>query len=265
MNSHIKPLLKYARYFITASNGKGHGIHSPFVFHFIQQVLNDKTNYPEYKMVEDLRHSLLKDSRVIFVKDLGAGSAITNSARRSVASIVKNAAKPPRYAQLLFRMVRFFKPANIIELGTSLGITTSYLALANAAASIITLEGAPMVIELAKKNFERLSIKNIQVVDGNFDEKLPPLIELSTKMDFVFIDGNHLQQPTERYFSWLLKKATNDTVLVFDDIHWSDEMEAAWKTIQQHPAVTATIDLFFIGIVFFRKEFRQKEHFIIRF
>jgi predicted O-methyltransferase YrrM len=265
MNSHIKPILKYARYFIRASNGKGHGIHSPFVFHFIQQVLNDKTNYPEYKTVEDLRHLLLRDSRIIFVNDLGAGSAITNRAQRSVASIAKNAAKPPRYAQLLFRMVRFFKPENIIELGTSLGITTSYLALANPATTVITLEGAPAIIEIAKTDFELLSVENIQVVSGSFDETLPTLLEQTTKIDFVFIDGNHLQQPTERYFNWLLEKATNDTVLVFDDIHWSDEMEAAWKTIQQHPAVTATIDLFFIGIVFFRNEFRQKEHFVIRY
>jgi hypothetical protein len=36
-------LLKYLQYYWVASNSKGHGIHSPFVFKFIQEILNGKS------------------------------------------------------------------------------------------------------------------------------------------------------------------------------------------------------------------------------
>lgn len=265
MNPHLKIAIKYFRYLARASNGKGHGIHSPFIFRFVQQVLNDKKKYPEYTRIEKLRKRLYNNHALLLIDDLGAGSAITASNNRTVSSIAKNAAKPAKYGQLLFRMVRFFQPQTIIELGTSLGITTIYLAKANPESSIITMEGAQAIAGVAKENFNQLAVKNIKQVPGNFDETLPPLLDKMEKVDFVFIDGNHRQEPTVQYFSWLLPKITNNSVLVFDDIHWSEEMENAWLTIQQHPAVTATIDLFFIGIVFFRKEFKQKEHFIIRY
>ncbi|HNR16193.1 MAG TPA: SAM-dependent methyltransferase, partial [Chitinophagaceae bacterium] len=84
-------------------------------------------------------------------------------------------------------------------------------------------------------------------------------------IDFAFIDGNHRQEPTERYFNQLLPKMHHESILVFDDIHWSSEMEQVWKTIKDHPSVRCTVDLFFIGVVFFRDEFREKQHFSIRF
>jgi predicted O-methyltransferase YrrM len=259
-------LQRYLSYYFTASNGKGHGMHSPFVFHFITKVLNDKTVYPEYEKVEALRKQLLKDDSVIEVTDMGAGSGQSGkTSQRVVSSIARHAAKPKKFGQLLFRMVKYYQPKQVIELGTSLGITSSYLALGNPAATVNTMEGAPAIARKAEENFRSAGLSNISITEGNFDRTLFPLLNTLPGIDLAFIDGNHRQEPTERYFRQILPHINNDSILIFDDIHCSHEMEAAWDAIKADPAVRCSIDLFFIGIVFFRKEFMEKQHFMIRF
>lgn len=257
--------LKYVNYFFTASNSKGHGMHSPFVFDFIIHVLNDKTQYPAYQQVEDLRKQLIRDQKILTIEDFGAGSTVHKTNQRTIASIAKNAAKPPKYGQLLYRMVNYYQPQTIVELGTSLGITTSYLSLAKPDAKLITMEGASAIAETARQNLKTLKLQNVSLKEGNFDQTLSTVISELSSVNFVFIDGNHRQEPTERYFKQLLPVLNNNSILIFDDIHWSREMEQAWNSIQQHPAVRCTIDLFFIGIVLLRQEFKEKQHFAIRF
>jgi len=265
MYSRPQLLLKYLQYYFTASNGKGHGMHSPFVFEFIAKILNDKTIYPEHEKVEKLRSQLLNDNTVLEVEDFGAGSIVDKKNKRSISSIAKNAAKPKKFGQLLFRMIKHYQPAAILELGTSLGITTSYLSLAKTDGRLITMEGSKEIAEVTKRNFRNLEIRNIEIVEGNFDNTLSSVVRGLSTVDFAFIDGNHRKEPTERYFKELLAKTNNNSILVFDDIHWSREMESAWETIKKDAAVTCSIDLFFIGIVFFRKEFKEKQDFVIRF
>ncbi len=265
MYSPLQLAIKYFNYWVTASNGKGHGMHSPFVFEFITKILKDRTGYPEYEKVEALRDQLLNDYTVLEVEDFGAGSVIDKKSKRSISSIAENAAKPKKFGQLLFRMIKQYQPATILELGTSLGITTSYLSLAKPDARLITMEGSKEIAEVAKKNLRNLEVRNAEIVEGNFDNTLSSVVRGLSTVDFAFIDGNHRKEPTERYFKELLAKTNNDSILVFDDIHWSGEMEAAWETIKKDAAVTCSIDLFFIGIVFFRKEFKEKQDFVIRF
>jgi len=264
MYSKPQLLLKYLQYYFTASNSKGHGMHSPFVYEFITRVLNDKNNYPDYKKVERLRKQLLHDSRLFVVEDFGAGGEFLKEHEKSINSIARNAAKSKKYGQVLFRMIKYYGPSTILELGTSLGITTSYLSMAKPDARLITMEGSKKIADVAKQNFKTLELKNVDLIEGNFDNTLSTVVCGLSSVDFAFIDGNHRQGPTERYFKELLAKTNNDSILVFDDIHWSSEMEAAWETIKKDASVTCSIDLFFIGIVFFRKEFKEKQHFTIR-
>ena len=265
MYSNWQLAFKYFNYYLTASNGKGHGTHSPFIFHFITKILNDKNPYPEYAVVENLREQLLNHQTILSVEDFGAGSSISKTNQRSIASIAKNAAKPKKFGQLLFRMVKAYQPQTILELGTSLGVTTSYLSLAKPDANLITMEGAAAIANVAKRNFQNLKLQNVSITEGNFDLTLSAVVHRLSTIDLAFIDGNHRQAPTENYFHQLLPKISNDSILIFDDIHWSAEMEAAWATIKDHPSVTCTVDLFFIGVVFFRPEFHEKQHFSIRF
>ena len=265
MYSSFELAFKYLNYWLTSSNGKGHGVHSPFVFDFIKNVLNDEREFDCFQTIEALRASLKSDDTEINVPDFGAGSRKNLDNKRKISAIANSSLKPKKYSQLLFRIIHQYKPKTILELGTSLGITTSYLSFANPASSIITMEGAPEVANVARNNFSRLALSNIKVIEGNFDDNLPAVINQLTTIDFAFIDGNHRKQPTINYFNQLAKISTESTILIFDDIHWSKDMEAAWNEIKQHPSVTLTIDLFFIGLVFFRKEQKVKEHFSIRF
>ena len=240
-------------------------MHSPFVFDFITKVMLDKHHYDEYNIVELLRKDLLNNHEEIQVKDFGAGSAVDKTGHRQVASIAKNAAKSKRFGQLLFRMVRYYKSSIILELGTSLGITTSYLSLANAESAVTTMEGAPAIASLAKRNFEKLGFKNIKIIEGNFDGTLSSVMDNLKGIDFAFIDGNHRFEPTIGYFDTIIKNINSHSIIVIDDIHWSADMEKAWQVIKNHESVQCSIDLFFIGIVFFREEFHEKQHFAIRF
>jgi predicted O-methyltransferase YrrM len=265
MYSPFKLTAKYLAYKLRAANEKGHSIHSPFVFEFVTRVLNDKKKYPEYKRAEALRKHFLKDTSNVIVNDFGAGSYSMKGNKRSIRSIAQNSAKPPKFGQLLFRMARYYHSIHILELGTSLGITTSYLSLAQPASKLVTLEGAKEVATVAKKHFAASRFQNISLIEGNFDDTLQQTLQELKIIDLAFIDGNHRRDPTLKYFLSMLPHINNNSLFVFDDIHWSNEMEEAWHTIKNHPLVRCTIDLFFVGIVVFRSEFREKQHFVIRF
>ena len=265
MYSGFRLARKYLRYYITAGNGKGHGIHSPFVFDFIKYVLNDRTKYKEYLPVEKIRRDLLNDKSLIEVEDFGAGSAHVPFKMRKVNDIAHSSLKPKKFAQLLFRITKYYKRERILELGTSLGVTTSYLASANPDAVVHTMEGSKNIAAIARQNFLQNQLTNIKITEGNFDTTLSHIIQSSPDFDLVFIDGNHRKKPTLDYFEALLNSIDTNTIFIFDDIHWSKEMEEAWEEIKQHPSVTLTIDLFFIGLVFFKKEFKVPQHFTIRF
>ncbi len=264
MYSSLQLTVKYLKYYFTGSNAKGHGIHSPFVFEFIKYVLNDKKHYTIYDTAEAMRKQLLQDESFIDVEDFGAGSSVLKSRKRKIKDIAASSLKPKKYSRLLFRMVKFYKTQHVLELGTSLGITTAYLASANHEPEVTTMEGSENIAAIAQQNFSGLDLENINIITGDFDKVLAPYLQGSS-VDLAFIDGNHRQAPTLYYFEQVLARSTNDTIIVLDDIHWSREMEAAWAAVKDNPAVTLSIDLFFISIVFLRKEFKVKQHFTVRF
>jgi predicted O-methyltransferase YrrM len=273
MYSPVRLARKYLHYYFTAANGKGHGTHSPFVFDFITSVLNDRGPYPAWVAIEELRHRLGKDNRLLDIEDMGAGSAWSGAEtgsqalvhRRRISDIARRAAKPPRLGQLLFRVARHYRPGTIVELGTSLGLSTAYLASGAPDAKVWTIEGSAAIAKTATDNLRGLGLGNVEVSTGNFDDLLDPLLEKIGPIDLAFVDGNHRREPTLRYFDTLIRHCGRSAALIFDDIHWSLEMEQAWETIRKDPRVYLTIDLFFIGFVFLRDEFKVRQDFTIRF
>lgn len=256
---------KYLRYLVTASNGKGHGIHSPFVYDFVTKVLNDRSEPEVFQSIESLRRDLRRDDRRVMVEDFGAGSAIDPSKERRVGDIARHAAKPPKYGRLLHRIVRHYGCRRVLEVGTSLGLSTAYLASAEGVEEVTTLEGVPGIVELAKQNFSRLKLANIRVVEGRFEDTLQGVLDAQPPPDLVFFDGNHRREPTLRYFEMCMRNLRDTDVFIFDDIHWSREMEEAWEAIESDSRVTCSIDLFFVGVVFFRPVFRERQRFAIRY
>lgn len=251
-----------------------HAVHSPFVFTLITKCFYDKKSKPEYAVLESYRNSLLENKNSIEVTDFGAGSKVFKSNKREVSKIAKTAGISPKRAELLFRIVNYFQPESILEIGTSLALATSALSLGNSKAKITTLEGCPNTMAIAKNQLQKINRNNVEFVVTEFSsylEKWNSSLNTATEhynlntehFSLIYFDGNHQKQATLDYFQLLLPTITNETVWVFDDIHWSPEMEVAWETIKKHPKVTVTIDTFQWGLVFFRRE-QPKEHFTIR-
>ncbi|SHG11342.1 Predicted O-methyltransferase YrrM [Flavobacterium fluvii] len=240
-----------------------HAVHSPFVFQLITKCFYDKKPKPEYEILKTYRKSLLENKNTIEVTDFGAGSKVFKSNTRQINQIAKTAGITPKRAELLFRITNYFQPDTILEIGTSLGLATSALALGNSKASITTLEGCPNTMAMAKNQLQLLNGNNVELVLTEFGEYLQSQNLKSNIYNLIYIDGNHSKTATLEYFELLLPTITNDTVWIFDDIHWSPEMEEAWEIIKKHPKVTVTIDTFQWGLVFFRRE-QPKEHFVIR-
>ena len=238
-------------------------MHSPFVFDLLTKCVYDKTNRPAYKTLDDFRESLLANEAEIDVTDFGAGSRVFKSNRRKISAIGKNAGISRKRAKLLFRLTQYFKPENILEIGTSLGLATSALSIGHPSAKITTLEGCPETASVAKKQLDSFGLNNVDVKIGEFATTIHSLDIRHSTFDLIYFDGNHQKEATLKYFDLLLPTINNDTLWIFDDIHWSDGMESAWESIKNHPNVTVTIDTFQWGLVFFRKE-QQKEHFVLR-
>ena len=258
----IQLIIRYLRYLLSAK-GK-HSAHAPFLYTFITKILNEKTENQHCKTIELLRKELCKSEKIIQITDFGAGSSINDNRERTVQDIARNSAKDAKFGQLLYRICQFLGPKNIVELGTSLGISTAYLTYRKVDIKVFTFEGCPETAQLAKENFDKMNLENIDITIGDFKNTLTQKLERIKNVDLAFIDGNHQEKSTTYYFEEILKYANNDSVFIFDDIHWSSGMESAWEYVKSHKRTTLTIDLFFFGIVFIKSEL-SKENFIIRF
>ena len=239
-----------------------HGVHSPFVFALVTRCFYDKKKKPEYTHLKNYRKELLDNKNTITVTDFGAGSRVFKSPQRQVSKIAQTAGISPKRAELLCRIVQFLQPKSILEIGTSVGLATSALALGNPKAKITTLEGCPETSKIAKEQLQQSNFENVTTVTTQF-ETFFTSDQLDSDYDFIYFDGNHSKEATLHYFEHLVPTINNETVWIFDDIHWSSTMEEAWDIIKKHPKVKVTIDTFQWGMVFFRKE-QAKEHFVIR-
>lgn len=256
----LQQIKSYLKFLFHSKNE--HGVHSPFVFDLVTKCFYDNTKYLEYEVLKSYRKSLLENKNTIEVTDFGAGSRVFKSNVREISKIAQTAGINPKNAELLFRIVRYFQPKSILEIGTSLGLATSALSLGNKNAKIISLEGCLSTTNQCQMQLQKFNINNVECVNTRFEDYLSNCKLNTEHCQLIYFDGNHSKKATLSYFESLLPTISNDSVLIFDDIHWSEEMEEAWEIIKKHPKVSVTIDTFQWGIVFFRTE-QMKEHFII--
>ena len=252
----IRFLYSFFQHFLTARNTKGHGIHSPFLFQLVQYVIYDKSQYYVFSKIENLRENLKEDNRTVNIDDFGTGTSRVSN----VKEIANRSLMPAKYAQMLFKIINFSKALNVLELGTSLGITTAYLASSSNEIHCVTLEGSSEIAGIAQENFKKLEINNTEIITGNIDQTISQALNKFDKLDFVFIDANHRLPAVYEYFEQCIEKTHHQSIIVVDDIHWSDEMEKAWNMMKNHPKVRSTFDLFHFGIVFFNHELNKNHY-----
>ena len=231
------------------------------VFDFIENVFEDVRQYYAFEKIERLRTKLLKDEKTIKMVDFGAGSKTNNAKEKKVREIAATSLTNKQFGEILFKLVSHYKPKTILELGTSLGLATTYLAMPSPETSrLITLEGNPGVAKVAAANFEAFHLKNIELIEGQFEQTLATVLNKVDQLDLVFFDGNHQKAPTLAYFEACLAKAHEDSIFVFDDIYWSSGMTAAWKELKLHASVSHSIDIFQFGLLFFKKNMDKPQH-----
>ncbi len=255
---------QWLKYRLISRHAGGHGIHSPFVYQLLTKAIESKTPPQVVKTIETIRKSLIKNIEEVRVKELGAPSRVFTSDKRSIKKIAKYTATHPKYAQLLWRLVDYFKPNTILELGTSLGISGMYLCMHQHLPRLISVEGSESLASIARQNLTTLRPDGTNVIVGEISECLPIVFDLMPKIDFAYFDANHQFAPSMKYFEQCLCHFHQYSVLVVADIHLNPGMQQAWKKICQHERVVVTIDLFGLGLVFFNKAC-SKQNFVIRF
>lgn len=236
-------------------------IHSPFVYDFCTQVL-PRRREAAFGEIEQLRSELANSAEVLDIEDFGAGGAQLRFKQVKVSHLVRRAACTPRTGALLYRICAHYQPQTCIEFGSNLGISTLYQAKALPNATFLSMEGSAALAEKARAHLARCSVQ-ARVITGEFSTSLEQLDLAALRPDYAFIDGNHRYAPTLAYFHRLLPHMPDKSILIFDDIHWSTEMERAWLEITAHPEVSVSIDLYQIGVCCIRRP-QAKEHFVLR-
>ena len=262
----IYRVLSWFRHQLTARNTGGHGIHSPYLFEWVRMVLHDENVYYAWEKIEEVRTRMLADEREVAFVDYGSGGKRKSENRdgRKVCDIAKWSLAKKKYAQMMARLVNWLGTSNslnIVELGTSLGVTTAYLAAVDSRNKVVTCEGCPAVAAIAKENWNALGLSNIECVVGEVTvDSLQLTVDSLRRIDVAFIDANHTYAGTRVYFNVLAEKMHEKSVMIVDDIHYNEEMERAWREICEDERVTSTMDLYQMGLVFFDKNYWRKNY-----
>lgn len=263
MISQFRYSLKYITYFLFSKHKKGHGIHSPFVYNFISEILNNKNECEDLKNVIKIHNKYLKSKRHLDFEDIGAGSNYTKPKRLKLGKLIRRSSVDKKYGKLIYDIVNYFKPYDILEIGSSVGISSAYIAQPDTRSNFKSIEGVAEKLLVAKEISSKLN-QNTEFIHGNFDKVLKSTLDNYKKLDFVFFDGNHTKQSTLNYFNSCLSKSHNESVFIFDDIHWSKEMEEAWEIIKNNKKVKVSIDIFRMGLIFYKKELSYQQY-VIKF
>ena len=295
-NVYLYRVSSWLKHQLTARNTGGHGVHSPYLFEWVRMVMSDKNTYYVWDEIEEIRQEMLKDTRELEFVDYGSGGPLPTSPSkgrsanmRRVGDIAKGSLARRKEAQLLARLVGWLgrplltspsrggigdealedrKGLTIVELGTSLGVTTAYLAAMDSRNKVVTYEGCPAVAEVAQTNWEKLGLSNIACVVGEITvdslqltvDSLQLAVDRLSGIDVAFIDANHTCEATLTYFNALASRVYEKSVVVVDDIHYNEDMEKAWKAICADERVTTTMDLYRMGLVFFDKHYWRKHY-----
>lgn len=262
----IYRVFSYLRHVLTAWNTTGEGIHSPSLFYIVRFLFRDKNSYYCFETIEQRRASLLANRDVVEVIDYGScGCPSGMRVMRRISDVAKYQLECAQVQQVLFRLLanmneEVHRPLDILELGTSLGITTAYLASVDSKNRVMSFEGSSSIASLARKQWQLLGLENIECVEGRIEDTL--YNNARAKLDFVYVDANHTYEATMEYVHFLLDRMSPKGIVVVDDIHYSREMCRAWEELKKDKRVTSSMDLFHVGLLFVNPYY-MKRHYTI--
>ncbi|MCX6237045.1 MAG: hypothetical protein NTY07_05705 [Bacteroidia bacterium] len=243
-------------YLKRARHRRGHGIHSPFLFHLITAVIEDRHRLPEYKILKGLKNNvlnLLDDFRKPLLTEVYPQFKLSSS---KSGKLYKKVELPIRYGKIVFRLIRYFKPSSIINYGPTFGVNLALMAMANNDSIVYQLINNSACEVLCKELLKDSAFSNIQFLPENSVPEVNP--------EFIMINFSDNPDMSRSVVQKYLRLHGDDDVLIIRGIHESQEMETIWLEMIASESVRVSLDLFEIGIALFRKEL-QKENFIHRF
>ncbi len=263
MNEKIKIILRYIRFRLSA--GKAYSIHSPFVYKLYSDVFQNKNKLlpaDVKKKIASIRKELYQKNENLKLFQLGGKNRKVHE-HSTAGKYIQSVSVSSTEGSLLYGLVQYFKPTNVIELGTGAGIGSMYMTSADENIPLYTIEGNADMYSIASDIFKKYRYFNIHIQHGTFDEALPSTLKRAGSAQMVFIDGDHTSHGLFRYYNQIRPFLTKTSILILHDIYWSDDMQMAWKKMISLPDVTVSIDVFYFGILFFRSDI-AKQHFKLK-
>lgn len=237
---------QYIRYVLRARYRNGHGVHSPFVYDLVTNVICNSGSNDACKQIEALRKRIKKSKQSVVVEEYGGGSKVFKGAERKLSDLLRYSSIKKKYGNLISRYTAYYQPECVLELGTSIGLSTAYMRAGMQSGVVHTVEANKSLIDLAKSHVQELGLDRISFHHGTFEDVLDNVLANIPNPDLVFIDGNHTYEATLDYFNTVKANMTKG-VIILDDIYWSEGMMKAWQEIQAQSDVC--IDIFQFGIV----------------
>jgi predicted O-methyltransferase YrrM len=236
-------------------------LHSPFLYKLATEAIHGKSDKYIDRLYRQLYQKFAFNSSTTEVVEFNIkkNTKLYSSEVKSIRSIFKQSAISSKKAQVLARLLVLFKPENIIEFGTSLGVSASIFAQASHDSKIYSIEGCSGLASIAQANFDELGFGNIEIQIGHFNHVVNPVLNKIKKVDFVFYDGSDDYKTAINAFESCLPYIGNDGVFIMNSIYRSRAMNKAWDYIKKHNDSIVCIDLFQMGIILFRKEMSKQE------
>ena len=221
-------ILSYLKYLLQRKTK--YSIHSPFVYEFMTKVLYDKGTNRDYDLM--LRISRLVD-----------GKKFATRSRR-------------KQARFLYRLVGYLEPETVLSFGKVSALNTSALALGNLQTKVYLEQSNDFLETLSS-----MGVVNVNLIHPETDKE-EELERYNT--GFVLYGLEDFGEDTWNNLEEGMAQADEDTVLVFEGIHQSHRTEAAWEAIKEGEGVSLTMDLYSMGLVFFREGI-EKQDFVLRY
>lgn len=222
---------------------KGFGVHSPFAFSFITKVIDERYGYYAYNDIELIRRQLVHRNCPMLKTDI----------KRS-------------HGELLFRIVNYFKPERLIQIGTSAGIGSLYMTAPSSRLNYLLLDSDDNNAEQTIWSLRKFNPKasSVSVIAGDYLKTLPAALSKMSAVDFLFFNSAKDKEKNMIYLDEAIKYVQSDTVFFIEGIRSNREMRQLWKNICLREDVSVTFDLYNVGVVFFNKKL-HKQNYIVFF
>jgi predicted O-methyltransferase YrrM len=155
------------------------------------------------------------------------------------------------WGAFLMRLVRELRPQSCVELGAAIGISASYQGAGlelNGTGVLRSIEGSPNLAAEARATLSGLGLERVQVIEGRLDDVLDDVMAGAAPVDLVFLDAAKGKEGNLALAEGVLPHLAPRATLVMDDVHWSRQMNRAWRQLRSHPRIALSADLWRLGV-----------------